>query len=87
MGSSSDRAILSISLEDRSKSTRYGSRKCQITFFPAKILPVIKKANKHRIVVRILVWNYRGSILTLKFVENKPLIGSHHGGRFDLLYF
>jgi hypothetical protein len=51
----------------------------------AKVLSVGKEANKHRIVVRI-VRQYRGSFNTLKFGENKPLMGSCHESRLDLIY-
>jgi hypothetical protein len=58
-----------------------------MTSIPAKILAVEKQADKHRIVVRILVRKYRGSFNTLKFGENKPLIGFCHNGRLDLIYY
>jgi hypothetical protein len=83
----SNRARLAASFEDRSESNRCGSRKRKITFIPARVLSVVKQAEKHRIIVRILVRNYRGSFLTLKFGENKPLIGFFHGGQLDLIYF
>jgi hypothetical protein len=58
-----------------------------MTFIPAKVVAVGKEANKHRIVVRIALRKYRGSFNTLKFGENKPLMGSYHDGRLDLIYF
>ena len=58
----------------------------QITFIPAKILSIDKQADKHRVTVRILIRKYRGSFNTLMFGENKPLIGSCHDGRLDLIY-
>ena len=58
----------------------------QITFIAAKILTVDKQADKHRVIVRILLRKYRGSFGTLMFGENKPLIGSCHDGRLDLIY-
>jgi hypothetical protein len=58
----------------------------QITFIPAKILNVDKQADKHRVIVRILLPKYRASFDTLMFGENKPLIGSCHDGRLDLIY-
>lgn len=57
-----------------------------ITYIPAKILNVDKQADKHRVIVRILLRKYRGSFDTLMFGENKPLIGSCHDGRLDLIY-
>jgi hypothetical protein len=58
----------------------------QITFIAAKIVTVDKQADKHRVIVRILLRKYRGSFGTLMFGENKPLIGSCHDGRLDLIY-
>jgi hypothetical protein len=58
-----------------------------MTFIPAKVIAVGKEANKHRIVVRIVLRKYRGSFNTLKFGENKPLMGSCYHGRLDLIYF
>ncbi len=57
-----------------------------MTAIPAKVLAVGKQADKHRIVVRIALRKYRGSFNTLKFGENKPLMGSCHEGRLDLIY-
>jgi hypothetical protein len=59
----------------------------KITFIPAKIVTVHKQADKHRVVVRILLRKYRGSFNTLIFGKNKPLIGSCHEGRLDLIYY
>jgi len=58
-----------------------------MTFIPAKVIAVDKEADKHRIVVRIVLRKYRGSFNTLKFGENKPLMGSCHDGRLDLIYY
>lgn len=58
-----------------------------MTFIPAKVVAVGKQADKHRIVVRIVLRRYRGSFNTLKFGENKPLMGSFHDGRLDLIYY
>jgi hypothetical protein len=58
----------------------------QITTIPAKVLTIDKQADKHRRMVRILLRKYRGSFNTLMFGENKPLIGSCHDGRLDLIY-
>jgi hypothetical protein len=58
----------------------------QTTSIPAKILAVVKQSDKHRIVVRILVRKYKGSFLTLKFGEDKPLLGFCKEGRLDLVY-
>jgi hypothetical protein len=57
----------------------------QITFIPAKILNVDKRADKHRVIVRILLRKYMGSFNTL-IRRNKPLIGFCHDGRLDLIY-
>jgi hypothetical protein len=57
-----------------------------INFIPAKILAVERRSDKHRITVRILLRNYRGSFNTLKFGENTPFIGACHGGQLDLIY-
>ena len=57
-----------------------------MTSIPAKVLAVGKEANKHRITVRIVLRKYRGSFNTLKFGENKPLLGSCHDGQLDLIY-
>jgi hypothetical protein len=58
-----------------------------MTSIPATILAVEKHADKHRVIVRILLQNYRGSFNTLKFGENKPFIGSCHDGQLDLIYY
>jgi hypothetical protein len=58
-----------------------------MTFIPAKIVAVDKEGDKHRIVVRIVLRKYRGSFNTLKFRENKPLMGYCHNGRLDLIYY
>jgi hypothetical protein len=58
-----------------------------MTLIPAKIIAVDKQADKHRIVVRIVLRRYRGSFNTLKFGENKPLMGSCHDGQLDLIYY
>ena len=57
-----------------------------MTSIPAKVLAVGKEASKHRITVRIVLRKYRGSFNTLKFGENKPLLGSCHDGQLDLIY-
>ena len=57
-----------------------------MTSIPALLLAVDKQADKHRVIVRILR-KYRGSFNTLKFGENKPLIGFCHEGRLDLIYY
>ncbi|SRR6266478_685746 len=57
-----------------------------MTSIPAKVLGVSKQADKHRLVVRIVLRKYRGSFNTLKFEENKPLMGSCHDGQLDLIY-
>jgi hypothetical protein len=58
----------------------------QITFIPAKIISVDTQSDQHRILVRILLRKYKGSFNTLKFGENKPLMGSCHDGQLDLVY-
>jgi hypothetical protein len=68
----------------RSQTRESGNK---ITFIPAKIVTVHKQADKHRVVVRILLRKYRGSFNTLIFGKNKPLIGSCHDGRLDLIYY
>ena len=60
--------------------------RCTMRTIPAKVLAAGKQADKHRIVVRIELRKYRGSFNTLKFGENKPLMGSCNGGRLDLIY-
>ena len=55
----------------------------KIAFIPAKILSIDKQADKHRVTVRILIEN---RFNTLMFGENKPLVGSCHDGRLDLIY-
>ncbi len=57
-----------------------------MTFIPAKVVAVAKQADKYLIVVRIVLRRYRGSFNTLKFGENKPLMGSCQNGRLDLVY-
>ena len=57
-----------------------------MTFIPAKIVAVGKDADKHRIVVRIVLPKYRGSFNTLKFGEKKPFTGFTHNGQLDLVY-
>jgi hypothetical protein len=57
-----------------------------MTSIPAKILSVERQLDKHRVIVRILVRKYRGSFNTLKFGEDKPLVGFCHNGRLDLIY-
>src|SRR5271156_5634548 len=50
-----------------------------MTSIPAKVLTIDKQEDKHRIIVRIVLPKYRGSFNTLKFGENKPLMGSCRG--------
>jgi hypothetical protein len=52
-----------------------------MTSIPAKILAVDNQADKHRVIVRILLRKYRGSFNTLKFGENTPFMGSCHDGQ------
>ena len=59
----------------------------QMTSIPAKILAVDNQADKHRVIVRILLRKYRGSFNTLKFGENTPFMGSCHDGQLDLIYY
>jgi hypothetical protein len=58
-----------------------------MTSIPAKVLTIDKQEDKHRIIVRIVLPKYRGSFNTLKFGENKPLMGSCHEGRLELIYY
>ena len=58
-----------------------------MTSIPAKILAVDNQADKHRVIVRILLRKYRGSFDTLKFGENTPFMGSCHNGQLDLIYY
>ena len=77
----------------RTLGFEYGSQKIrtrkwrQITFIPAKILAVDQHADKHRVIVRILLRKYRGSFNTLIFGENKPLMGVCRDGQLDLIYY
>jgi hypothetical protein len=57
-----------------------------MTRIPAKVIAIGKEADRHRIIVRIVLRKYRGSFNTLKFGENKPLMGSCQDGRLDLIY-
>ena len=58
-----------------------------MTSIPAKVLTIDKQEDKNRIIVRIVLPKYRGSFNTLKFGENKPLMGSCHEGRLELIYY
>jgi hypothetical protein len=58
-----------------------------MTSIPAKVIAVGKEDDKHRIVVRIVLRKYRDSFNTLKFGEKKPLMGSCHDCRLDLIYY
>jgi hypothetical protein len=53
---------------------------------PAKVVAVDRESDKHRVIVRISLLTYRGSFNTLRFGENKPLMGSCHDGRLELIY-
>jgi hypothetical protein len=61
--------------------------RARMTSIPAKVLTIDKQEDKHRIIVRIVLPKYRGSFNTLKFGENKPLMGSCHEGRLELIYY
>jgi hypothetical protein len=58
-----------------------------MTLIPARVLAVGREADKHRVIVRIALRSYRGSFNTLKFGENKPLMGSCHDGQLELIYY
>jgi hypothetical protein len=57
-----------------------------MTLIPAKVVTVGKESDKHRVIVRISLRTYRGSFNTLRFGDNKPLMGSCHDGRLELIY-
>jgi hypothetical protein len=52
----------------------------------AKVGAVHKQGDKYLVIIRIMLRKYRGSFNTLAFGETKPLIGSYHNGRLDLVY-
>jgi hypothetical protein len=53
----------------------------------AKVGAVHKQGGKYLVIIRIVLGRYRGSFNTLAFGETKPLIGSCHNGRLDLVYY
>ena len=59
-----------------------------MTFIPAKIVAVGKEADKHRIVVRIVLRKYRGSFNTLKFGKQTAyrFLSRRPIGSLDLIY-
>jgi hypothetical protein len=74
------------------KECPYDSREARaesggMTLIPAKVVAVGKESDKHRVIVRISLRSYRGSFNTLRFGENKPLMGSCHEGRLELIYY
>jgi hypothetical protein len=77
--------------KSRFKGTRLISQKLtQMTHIPATILAIEQQPGqpgKQRVFVRILLRKYRGSFNTLKFGENKPLMGSYQNGRLDLIFY
>jgi hypothetical protein len=58
-----------------------------MTLIPARVVTVGQESDKHRVIVRISLRTYRGSFNTLRFGENKPLMGSCHEGRLELIYY
>ncbi|HSZ78812.1 MAG TPA: hypothetical protein VK775_15520 [Chthoniobacterales bacterium] len=58
-----------------------------MTLIPARVVAVGQESHKHRVIVRISLRTYRGSFNTLMFGENKPLMGSCHDGRLELIYY
>jgi hypothetical protein len=57
-----------------------------VTAIPAEVLAVDRESDQYRVIVRIGVAKYRGSFDTLVFGNMKPLVGSCHDGRLDLIY-
>jgi hypothetical protein len=53
----------------------------------AKVRAVDKQGEKYLVIIQIMFRRYRGSFNTLVFGETKPLIGSYHAGRLDLIYY
>jgi hypothetical protein len=58
-----------------------------MTAIGAKVLAVDNLGAEYRVIVRIGFPRYRGSFLTLKFAEKKPLTGFMHNGQLDLVYY
>ena len=48
---------------------------------------VAKRSDQYRVLVRIELGNYMGSLHTLRFGEKKPFTGSCHHGQLDLFYY
>ena len=61
---------------DSTERDSFRKNATQMTQIPATILAVEKQPGKHRVLVRILLRKYRGSFNTLKFGEDKPVLGS-----------
>jgi hypothetical protein len=57
-----------------------------VTAVPAEVLAADRQSDKYHVIVRIGLAKYRGSFDTLVFGEKKPLVGSFHDGRLDLIY-
>jgi hypothetical protein len=57
-----------------------------VTAIPAEVLAVNRQNDQYRVIVRIGAAKYRGSFDTLVFGKKKPLAGSCHDGRLDLIY-
>jgi hypothetical protein len=72
---------------DSTERDSFRKNATQMTQIPATILAVEKQPGKHRVLVRILLRKYKGSFNTLKFGEDKPLLGSCQHGRLDLIYY
>jgi hypothetical protein len=58
-----------------------------MTLIPARVVAVGQESDKHRVIVRISLRTYRGSFNTLRFGDNKPLMGSCRDGRLELIYY
>jgi hypothetical protein len=52
----------------------------------AKVRAIESQDGKYLVIIQIMLRRYRGSFNTLAFGETKPLIGSYHNGRLDLVY-
>ncbi len=65
---------------------RVNTRKALLTAIPAEVIAVDRKSDQFHVIVRIALSTYRGSFDTLVFGASKPLFGSCHDGRLDLIY-
>ena len=53
----------------------------------AKVGAVHKQGDRYLVIIRIIRRRYRGSFNTFAFGKIKPLLGSYHNGRLDLVYY